>query len=281
MNPLCSQMPELPEVETIRRELVPRIVGRTITKVQVFWPRVVREPSVEELTRRTTGQTIREIRRRGKYLIFQLSGGDRLILHLKMTGVLLVQRVPQEPRKHSAAMFDLDGGFILHFIDQRKFGAIWLVRDESQVVGKLGPEPLDASFTPALLHDMVDRHRVPIKALLCDQNIIAGVGNMYADEALFAAGIHPLKPSQSLSAGEIERLHRGIIQVLQRGIEQKGASVNSYRRPDGTTGDAHSGFQVAHRRGGSCFVCGSPIARITVRGRGTYFCPNCQKNSHG
>ena len=270
-------MPELPEVETIRRELASKIVGHRLVGVELLWPKAVREPSPEEFCRRIAGQSIEGIGRRGKYMIFRLSGGDVMILHLKMTGVLLLMPASQRIQNHTTAIFKLDGGTCLHFIDQRKFGALWLVEDEDMVVGKLGPEPLDASFTPSVLRQLVGKRRMPIKALLCDQQTIAGIGNMYADEALFAARIHPLKAANILSDMEIEHLHSGIIEVLQRGIKNKGASIANYLRPGGEKGDAQTEFKVAHRRGETCFVCGSPLSRISIRGRGTYFCPVCQR----
>jgi formamidopyrimidine-DNA glycosylase len=271
-------MPELPEVETIKRELAPKIIGRSFTEVELFWQKAVREPSPEEFCKRIAGKRIEGIHRRGKYLILQLSGGKELIIHLKMTGVLLLTPTSQRLQKHTTAIFKLDEGIRLHFLDQRKFGAMWIVDNEDKVIGKLGPEPLGASFTPAVLRQLASKRHLPIKALLCDQHTIAGIGNMYADEALFAARIHPLKAANSLSDTEIGHLHSWIIEVLERGIKHKGASVSTYLRPDGKTGNAHSQFQVAHRRGEKCLFCGSPLSRITIRGRGTYFCPSCQRD---
>jgi formamidopyrimidine-DNA glycosylase len=271
-------MPELPEVETIRRELAPKVIGRSFTGVELFWQKAVREPSPEEFCKRIAGKRIEGIHRRGKYLIFRLSGGKELIVHLKMTGVLLLSPKSKRLQNYSTAIFRLDEGIHLHFLDQRKFGAIWLVDDENKVVGKLGPEALDSSFTPAVLRQLASKRHLPIKALLCDQHAIAGIGNMYADEALFAARIHPLKAANTLSDKEIGHLHSGIIEVLERGIKHKGASVSTYLLPGGEKGDAHSQFKVAHRRGKTCLVCGSPISRITIRGRGTYFCAHCQRD---
>lgn len=269
-------MPELPEVETIKNELLPHIVGQRITGVSLFWEKMVRRPSVEEFRSRLIGQEITGITRRGKYFIFGLTGDEVLIIHLKMTGSLLLKSAPEEPDKFVRAIFYLDKGTALHFRDPRKFGAMWLVDDSNTVVGKLGPEPLEADFTPQLLAQRLNNRAASIKALLCDQTVIAGVGNMYADEALFAAEIHPLRSGKSLSLDEIEHLHRAIRQVLLAGIGNKGASVANYFRPDGTLGTAHSEFKVAHQGGKLCPVCGTPIERIVVRNRGTYFCPRCQ-----
>ena len=173
-------------------------------------------------------------------------------------------------------IFHLDNDTSLCFCDQRRFGVIWLVRDEAEIVGKLGPEPLAHSFTPEVLGRLLRQHSMVIKALLCDQNIIAGIGNMYADEALFAAQIHPLMKAKDLSWDEVKRLHKAIYQVLNAAIQQSGASVDTYQRPDGELGTAHFFFKVAHRNHALCYDCGTPIERILVRNRGTYFCPKCQ-----
>jgi formamidopyrimidine-DNA glycosylase len=269
-------MPELPEVETIKTELAPHVIGRSIKGVTLLWEGIVRQPSVAEFRSRITGQKIVGLARRGKYLLVNLSRGDLLIIHLKMTGALLVGRGSPEPPRFTRAIIHLDRGVSIFFRDPRKFGLMRLVKDKESVVGELGPEPLESEFTPGLLQKLLAKRQAPIKALLCDQNFIAGIGNMYADEALFAAKIHPLRMGASLSTEEIERLHKAIRQVLRAGIGHKGASVENYYRPDGTTGTAHFEFKVAHGRGKNCPNCGTPIERITVRGRGTYFCPKCQ-----
>jgi len=270
-------MPELPEVETIKNELLPHIAGRRVTGVTLFWEGIVRQPPVEEFCSRLIGQRLTGLARRGKYLLFSLTSGEVLIIHLKMTGSLLLKPASAEVGKFVRAIIHLDNGTEVHFRDPRKFGVMWLVKKADPVVGKLGPEPLEAGFTPQVLAQRLANRTAPIKALLYDQAVIAGIGNMYADEALFAAGIHPLRAGGSLSSEEIERLHRIIQQVLWSAIGNKGASTDTYFRPDGTRGTAHFEFQVAHRLGGkSCPVCGTPIERITVRNRGTYFCPKCQ-----
>ncbi len=269
-------MPELPEVETIKNELSPHIIGRSITGVTLFWEGVVRQPSVKEFCSRLIGQRITGLARRGKYLTFSLTSGEVLIIHLKMTGSLLLKLPSDDSERFIRAIIHLNGGSGIYFRDPRKFGAMWLVDDANSIVGKLGPEPLEADFTPQFLAQRLAKRQAPIKALLCDQTFIAGIGNMYADEALFAARIHPLRTGGSLSLEEIERLHHAIQGVLWAGISHQGASTSTYIRPDGTLGTAHSQFQVAHRRGELCPVCGTPLQRITVRNRGTYFCPKCQ-----
>ena len=269
-------MPELPEVETIKNELLPHVVGRSISGVTLFWEGIVRQPSVEEFCSRLIGQEITRVTRRGKYLILNLNSNEVLIIHLKMSGSLLLKPTSAEPDKYVRAIIHLDNGTTLHFRDPRKFGKMWLVKDKNTVVNKLGPEPLETGFTPQVLAQRLNNRTAPIKALLCDQTFIAGIGNMYADEALFSAKIHPLRLGGSLSHSEIERLHGAIKQVLQAAIGNKGASIVNYYRPGGELGTAHFEFKVAHQRGETCPVCSTPLKRITVRNRGTYFCPNCQ-----
>jgi formamidopyrimidine-DNA glycosylase len=270
-------MPELPEVETIKNELLPHVIGRRITGITLPWEGIVRRPSLEEFRFRLVGREITALSRRGKYLIFSLGNGKTLITHLKMTGSLLVKASPSEPEKFTRAIIHLDNGSEIHFRDPRKFGVMWLVDNENTVIGKLGPEPLSTDFTPQLLAQRLKKRTAPIKALLCDQTLIAGIGNMYADEALFAAGIHPLRKGGDLSPDELERLHRAIRQILGAAIGNKGASIENYFRPDGTEGTAQFEFKVAHRRGQTCPTCGTPLQRIPIRNRGSYFCPRCQR----
>jgi formamidopyrimidine-DNA glycosylase len=265
-------MPELPEVETIKNELAPHVIGHSITGVNILDEKLVRQPRVTEFCARLIGQKITTIARRGKYLIFGLSGGEALIIHLKMSGSLLLK----PPDRFTRAVLHLDGGTELYFRDPRKFGAMWLVEDKSTIISKLGPEALGAEFTPKVLAQRLSQRTAPIKALLCDQSLVAGIGNMYADEALFRAGIHPLRSGKSLSGAEIERLRHAIQQILLAAIKKKGASVETYFRPDGQIGKAHFEFKVAHGRSKKCPNCGTAIERIAVRNRGSYFCPRCQ-----
>ena len=269
-------MPELPEVETIKRELAPCVVGQSFAGVTMNWPKAVQIPSSEAFTHSLVGKTIEEVDRRGKYLILRLSSGESLILHLRMSGSLLLRSTPGEPDPYCRTVFLLDNGLELCFRDPRKLGMIWLVNDENTVVGRLGPEPLEADFTPEVLAQRLSNRSAPIKAVLCDQNVLAGVGNMYADEALFAAGIHPLKRANSLSKEEVLRLHRAVRRVLEEAIASSGASTSDYRRPSGESGAAQFAFRVAHRGGQPCPVCATPIQRIAIRNRGTYFCHRCQ-----
>jgi formamidopyrimidine-DNA glycosylase len=266
-------MPELPEVETIKNELAPHIVGQQITGVTLLWERIVKQPPAEVFRSRLVGQRITGLGRRGKYLFIHLNGDDLLVIHLKMTGALLLGHDASD--KYTRAIIHLDGTDV-SFRDPRKFGGMWLLPDEGSVTVKLGPEPLEADFTPQVLAERLRHRQAPIKALLCDQTVIAGIGNMYADEALYAARIHPLRQGGSLSPDELARLHGAIQRVLLAAIGHKGASVANYYRPGGETGTAHFEFKVAHRGGEHCPVCGGTIQRIAVRNRGTYFCPTCQ-----
>jgi len=269
-------MPELPEVETIKNELAPHVLGRKITGITLFWDGIVKTPSLEEFRSRLTGQEITGLFRRGKYLVLSLNGDDSLVIHLKMSGSLLLSRDSREPPEYTRAVFHLDGGTRIFFCDPRKFGRVWLVEDWTTVIKKLGPEPLEAEFTPQVLAQRLRNRKAPVKALLCDQSVIAGIGNMYADEALFAAGINPLRSGDSLTPEEIKSLHHTIQQTLRAAIDKKGASIVNYYRPGGETGTAHFDFKVAHGRDKNCPNCGRPIQRIPVRNRGTYFCPRCQ-----
>jgi formamidopyrimidine-DNA glycosylase len=193
-----------------------------------------------------------------------------------MTGSLLVQADSSEPSRFARAIFHLDNDTDIIFRDPRKFGVLRLVKDKDSIIGKLGPEPFDEDFTPKLLGEILTKRKAPMKALLTEQNLIAGIGSMYADEALFATKIHPMRTGDSLTRKEINNIHKEIRRILWDGIENKGASVNTYFRPDGSRGTAHYQFKVAHRFKEPCYACGTPIERIKVRNRGSYFCPKCQ-----
>ncbi len=268
-------MPELPEVETIKNELLPHVIGRQITGVTLFWQGIVRDTPVEDFRSRLLGQRVSGLGRRGKYLLFQLSSGEILVIHLRMTGSLLLNSAPSDGR-FVRAIIHLSDGIELSFRDPRKFGVMWLAPEERVIGDRLGPEPLEESFTFEVLAGRLHNRTAPIKALLLDQEFIAGIGNMYADEALFAAKIHPLRAGGSLSRAEIVKLHHAIQRVLQAAIASQGASVLNYYRPGGGLGTAHFGFSVAHRGGEFCPNCGTPIKRLAIRNRGSYFCPVCQ-----
>lgn len=243
---------------------------------------MVLDSSPEELRRALAGLEIAEVARRGKYLIFRLSDGRSLLLHMRMTGSLLLterEGTGPEDRRYVTASFQLDDGRELLFTDRRKLGTVALVHSEAELERKQGPEPLDESFTVEALSAILSRRSAPVKAVLCDQGAIAGIGNMYADEALFLAGLHPLRAANSLSPGETARLRDAIQEVLRKGIRNAGATFSDYRRPDGSSGQQQDHFAVAHRGGQTCKVCAAPLERIVVRNRGTYYCPGCQSDS--
>jgi len=272
-------MPELPEVETIRNELSPWVVGQSFTEVTILDAKVVCGGSAEEVRRELIGQKVESLERRGKYLIFHLLNGRSLIIHLRMTGVLLLN--PRQVDCYARAVFHLSNEHCFVFSDRRRLGLMWLVDDANTVVCKLGPEPLDENFTPGILGQRLSRHHIPVKAALLDQCIVAGIGNMYADEALFAARIHPLRKTDDLSLEEVQTLHNCICRVLQAAIGNKGASVDTYVRPEGELGTAHFDFKVAHKGCEPCPICGSTIERVLVQNRGTCFCPRCQPFGSG
>jgi len=267
-------LPELPEVETIKNELSPWVVGQHFDQVSVLDSRLMYQLPVPEFCRRLTGQAVETINRRGKYLIFQLSGAQYLVMHLRMSGALLLN--PNKIDPYTRASFTFSNGTHLVLNDQRRLGIVWLAENIEPIIGKLGPEPLENDFTAAVLSQTLSKHHIPIKVALIDQSLIAGIGNMYADETLFAARIHPLRTTDSLSTEEIQHIHNSIQRILRSAISKKGASTDTYIRPGGQLGTAHFDFKVAHRKGIPCPVCGAPVERISLRNRGTYFCPNCQ-----
>jgi len=271
-------MPELPEVETIRRDLLPVLRGRAFTHVWVSPDalRLVQVPPPADFARLLSGRRIEDVSRRGKFLVFHLSGGLYLLVHLRMTGALLHRPADAPPDRYVRAMLSLDDGSELRFSDLRKFGALWLVPDPSTVLGRLGPEPLEGGLTPSLLRGLTARRRAPIKSLLLDQRALAGVGNIYADEALFAAGLHPQRPAGSLSDSEVKRLHGAIRRVLTEALADRGASFSDYVDASGREGRHQFRVQVFRRTGQPCYVCGREIARVKVAGRSTHFCPKCQ-----
>ena len=272
-------MPELPEVETIHRDLTPRLVGRTIVEVWVSpdAPKLVQDETADAFCRRLAGRRIEELDRRGKYLLVRLEGGLTWIVHLRMTGGLIHSRGGCPEERFLRARFRLDDGAELCYLDLRKLGTMWLVDDESKVVGKLGPEPLGEAFGPQELHRLLAKRSAPVKAVLLDQGAIAGIGNIYADEALFEAGIRPAKPAKALSRRAAERLHRAVRKVLMEALEDRGSSFRDYVDAEGEQGMHQLRVKVFRRTGEPCYVCGTEIRRIRVGGRGTHYCPKCQR----
>lgn len=271
-------MPELPEVETVVRGLREPLVGRTILDVWTDWPNSLRGADPAAVSARIRGQQVVAIDRRAKYILCRLSGGDVLVVHLKMTGRLYVALADEvhDADRWVHVRLSLDEGRQLRFSDARKFGFVSVVSDVKELAPNLGPEPLTDDFTPTYLAAQLKRHHKAIKALLLDQEFLAGVGNIYADEALFRAGIHPLRAADSLTKAESARLFGTIREALTAGLEREGASINWYRKPDGTSGSAQLHFLAYDREGQPCVTCGTPIEKIRVAQRGTHFCPSCQ-----
>ncbi|MFN2138179.1 MAG: bifunctional DNA-formamidopyrimidine glycosylase/DNA-(apurinic or apyrimidinic site) lyase [Candidatus Promineifilaceae bacterium] len=274
-------MPELPEVETFVRALRPAVVGRTIIAMHNTWPRHIDRPLPGELAERIAGRRIDAVNRRGKFLLFNLTPSGALVIHLRMSGHLSVVERSEPRDKHTHTVFILDNDTELRFRDTRKFGRVYLVDDPQEILYKLGPEPLSPDFTPESLAAMLADRKRAIKPFLLDQTMIAGIGNIYADEALHYAQIHPQRRTDSLTPAEIKRLHAGIQYVLDLGIKREGASISTYVKPDGEMGDMQNEVAVFRRAGQPCPRCGATIERIVVGGRSTHFCPLCQPNKKG
>ena len=272
-------MPELPEVETIRQDLLPRVVGRMVVAAWVSpqAPRLVQwPPQADDFCRSLAGQRIEDVRRRGKYLLFGLADGRTWIVHLRMTGALLHRRDGCQDERFLRARFLLDDGPHLCYTDLRKMGRMWLVDDPSAVVGRLGPEPLGEGFRPAELRSLLAKRSAPLKAVLMDQEAIAGIGNIYADEALFLARLHPRRPARDVSAAEARRLHAAIRRVLLEAMGNRGSSFRDYVDIEGEMGGHQLHVRVFRRAGEACLKCGTVIQRIKVGGRSTHICPRCQ-----
>lgn len=270
-------MPELPEVETVVRGLRTPLIGRTVQSIWLGWPRTLHSPDEVEFAARIQGQSFRAVERRAKYILCHLNE-DTLIVHLKMTGRLYVtpDEAVHDADKWVHFRLQLDRGQQLRFSDSRKFGRVYLAQDVDTITGTLGPEPLEDAFTLDVFRARLEGRGRQIKALLLDQTFIAGVGNIYADEALHRASIHPLRMANSLNSNEISRLYHSVRDALADGINYEGASINWYRKPDGTKGSSQEHFFVYNREGKACVNCGSPIEKIRVVQRGTHFCPRCQ-----
>ena len=269
-------MPELPEVETIRRRLATCLPGLTVHSLNVA-DETVSQQSEAELRKLLNGRRVRCLRRRGKYLILDF-GEALLIVHLRMTGQLVFKAEDSARRPRFTIAFA--PATDLFFYDTRRFGRVWALTpdEEDQFFAKLGVEPLGADFTPVLLRALAQGRRAPLKSFLIDQRHIAGIGNIYADEALFRARLHPLREAGSVGPREAQRLHAAIQEVLRLGIEHEGSSIESFIDPAGRRGSFQEILNVYGRAGQPCRVCGTPVERIVVGGRGTHSCPHCQSH---
>ena len=274
-------MPELPEVETIRRQLAPVIEGRRLDRIEILDPRWCEPAPPDEVAQALEGRRIERLDRRGKWLVMELADEIHLVMHLRMTGNLLLVPPRDTARRFLRVRMDLDDGRHLLFCDARRFGTgVVLLGHEAlqdYFTGRVGLEPLGPDFTAEALRGMASGRRAPVKAFLLSQERVAGVGNIYADEALWRSKIHPLRPVGTLKAAQIESLHESVIHVLHAGIDAKGATIDDYRDANGAEGSFQDKFHVHLREGEPCPRCGATIRKIRAAGRGTYFCPRCQR----
>jgi formamidopyrimidine-DNA glycosylase len=270
-------MPELPEVETVARGLREPLVGRTILGVMVHWPRTIAYPSLDEFRAQVAGRQVRSVGRRGKYVVIGLDRGY-LLIHLKMSGRLRVVPKKEPPDKHTHTLFDLDDGRQLRFQDTRKFGRVYLVDEAELVTAELGPEPLADDFSLDEFRRMLAGRSGRLKPLLLNQQFLAGLGNIYADEALFAARLHPLRKADSLTDEEQEHLYEAIRTVLGLAVANRGTTLDDqgYTDANGQAGANQGRIAVYGRTGQPCGECDTPIKRIVLGGRSTHFCPQCQ-----
>ncbi|MDD2920970.1 MAG: bifunctional DNA-formamidopyrimidine glycosylase/DNA-(apurinic or apyrimidinic site) lyase [Anaerolineales bacterium] len=265
-------MPELPEVETIARALEPQLVGRTILAADLRWARTLALPSPKKFRAQIRGQKISGVSRRAKYLIIQLEDYD-LIIHLRMSGDLIVREGKIKPAKHDRLLLRLSNRTYLAFNDTRKFGRAWLTNEPGQILDKLGIEPLEKDFTPSWLFENLHKRKRRLKPLLLDQTFIAGLGNIYTDECLHIAKLHPLTVSNAVTQPQAAALRNAIRAVLKEGVRRNGASIDWVYRG----GDYQNYFRVYDRAGKPCSVCNTIIQKFTVGQRGTHICPNCQR----
>jgi formamidopyrimidine-DNA glycosylase len=269
-------MPELPEVESVRRAIAPALEGRTLEHVEIDDARLTRPEDPLAVAAELTGERVERVDRRGKYLIVRFASGRALLIHLRMTGSLL--REPGEA-SHLRALLRLDDDSTVGYRDVRRFGT-WLLLEpgelEPYLGTRLGEEPLVAAFTAKGLAEQLEGRRAPLKAALLDQRTLAGLGNIYVDEALWYARLHPLRPAGSLERRELQRLHRAIRKALQLGIARQGSTLSDYRLPDGSSGTMQEEFRAYGRTGEPCDRCGTVLEKTRVGGRSTWFCPHCQ-----
>lgn len=273
-------MPELPEVEGVRGYLDPLLRGRTVTAVDVPQPKIVAHPSAGELVAALTGRRFAGVGRRAKFLLMQLDNGGTLVLHLRMTGLPLVVPAGTPVEKHTHLILRLDNGSEFRYIDPRRFGRFWLLaageEDAFTGMAKLGPEPLGPEFGSAVLSAALAGRRTAVKACLLDQSLVAGIGNIYGDEILFAAGVRPDRPAASLKKAEVSRIARQTVAVLTAAVEKDRLTIDEYQAQHGAELRDAERLNVYGREGEPCLKCGTPIERQTIAQRSSYFCPHCQ-----
>lgn len=274
-------MPEMPEVEIIRRYLDKQTAGKKIMDLDIRLPRMIKWPDTEGFRAMVTGRTIKGMNRRGKYLLMELDNGNEVVFHLRMTGRLVFEPTGKTTDSHARVIFRLQDGASLVYGDTRTLGTIHGIKPEERTMLKglaeMGPEPLSTGFTAKYLEQAASRRKTAIKSFLLNQKYIGGIGNIYADEALFLAGIHPLRPAGSLSAGECQRLWESVNQVIAAGIEDGGTTFRDYQNGEGGKGSHQDHLYVYARKGEPCRNCQTPIERMIVGGRSTHFCPHCQE----
>jgi formamidopyrimidine-DNA glycosylase len=272
-------VPELPEVETVRSGLAPALEGHTITQVDILDERLTRPFAAAEVAAELVGERIEAIERRGKYLVVRFESGRVLLIHLRMTGSVLLDQGTRNDDLHRRAVVTLDDGIGVTYRDVRRFGT-WLLLEpgelDAYLSSRLGPEPLERRFTSRGLATRFAGRRAPVKAVVLDQRVVAGLGNIYADEALWYARVHPLRPAGELTADEAAAVHKGVRRALRAGIARQGASLRDYVSPEGERGTMQDEFRVYGRAGEPCERCGTPIAKTRAGGRGTWYCPGCQ-----
>jgi formamidopyrimidine-DNA glycosylase len=271
-------MPELPEVETVRLRLAPVLEGRRFDRVEISDPRLTRPADPVEVARELEGERVAVVDRRGKYLIVRFESGRALLIHLRMTGSVRHRVEGEDP--HRRAVVTLDDGSDVAYRDVRRFGT-WLLLEpeevDAYVDARVGREPLADAYKAKHLAEKLENRKAPVKAAILDQTTVAGVGNIYADEALWRARIHPLTPANTLAPEQVKALHKGIREALRAGIRRQGSTLRDYRLPDGGEGGMQHEFKVYGRGGEPCDRCGTPIDKIRVAGRGTWYCPSCQR----
>ena len=275
-------MPEMPEVEIIRRYLDTQVAGKTIMNLDIRLPRMIKWPDVEGFRALVTGRTIKSMNRRGKYLLMELDNDSKVVFHLRMTGRLVYEPTGETSDHHARVIFHLQDGASLVYGDTRTLGTIHGLKPQElgmlKGLAEMGPEPLSAEFTAEYLDKTANQRKVAIKSFLLNQKYIGGIGNIYADEALFLARIHPLRPANSLTQAECSRLWESVNKVIADGIADGGTTFRDYQNGEGGKGSHQEYLYVYGRKGEQCRNCGAVIERITVGGRGTHFCPKCQED---
>ena len=274
-------MPEMPEVEIIRRYLDTQVAEKKIINLTILLPRMIKWPDVEGFRALVTGRTIKSMNRRGKYLLMELDNASKVVFHLRMTGRLVYEPAGDTTDHHARVIFHLQDGASLVYGDTRTLGTIHGLKPQElgmlKGLAEMGPEPLSAEFTAEYLYRTASRRKVAIKSFLLNQKYIGGIGNIYADEALFLAGIHPLRPANSLTQTECGKLWESVNKVIADGIADGGTTFRDYQNGEGGKGSHQEHLYVYGRKGEQCRICGALLERITVGGRGTHFCPHCQE----